>query len=200
MKQNWEIWLHSSIKIHYPTIKFDRAGKFMQKTKNTYWDVYCLFFYQWNINLQMVKKFSSSLFTSKMFSILFTRGKSVATMKSKHSFEIKYQVVILRKDHNSWREICRKVWHRWINCINLVERIWGCRKRRKSGMKITKNNLEEILENAWRSIRDWIRGKIILQLSEETEIIYWKKLASIKYYNRIKLLNIIFNCFKCDIN
>ena len=25
--------------LHYPTIKFDRAAKFMQKTKNTYWNI-----------------------------------------------------------------------------------------------------------------------------------------------------------------
>ena len=44
----------------------------------------------------------------KIFSVLFTHRSSVATMKRKPSFEVKYQNVHLRKDHESWREVAKK--------------------------------------------------------------------------------------------
>ena len=56
------------------------------------------------MNLQMLK----FLFASKLFSNFITRRKSVVTMKSKRSFDITYQVVILRKDHKSRGKIAEK--------------------------------------------------------------------------------------------
>ena len=86
-----------------------------------------------------------------MFSILFTRLKSVATMKSSHLFELKYQVVILRKDRKSWREIAEK-------CV-----------------------ITEIVESTWRSIRDEYVEKLFFSFQKILKLILLEKGEPIKY-------------------
>ena len=101
----------------------------MQKTKNTL----CILFLPMKHQPSRAKTFCSSLFTLKMFSILFTRRKSVGTMRSKHSFNICHE--------RSFYETTTKDGAKLQKSVASLNQMQG--------------DFGEHIQNVWNSVNNW---------------------------------------------